>query len=151
MPTNGRAPLLRRLNTRHISPNTSGMICLTLLIASWWLTARRESRQEIGKPTEIVVAERRPARADHHRGIVRLDVGPVHRHAGELARVVVEVDAVLTPRLSTIDQAKRTPMQRVEGMRDPKDLWLTRPEWCNRLLMPRAGSSGITGPIRIAS
>jgi hypothetical protein len=92
------------------------------MIGSGPLNARRESRQEIGKPTEIVVAEMRPARADHHRGVVWLDVGPVHRQAGELARVVVEVDAVLAPRLSTIDQAKRTPMQRVEGMRDAKGL-----------------------------
>ena len=106
------------------------------MIASWWLTARRESRQEIGQPTEIVVAEMRQARAGHHRGIVWLDVGPVHRQAGELARVVVEVDAVLAPRLPAIDQTKRTSMEWVEGMRDAKDLWLTGPEWCNRLLMP---------------
>jgi hypothetical protein len=44
-----------------------------------------------------------PAGADHHRRIVRNDIGPLERKPGELSRVVVEVDAVLTPRLPAID------------------------------------------------
>jgi hypothetical protein len=43
------------------------------------------------------------ARADHHRQIIRTNVGPLERKPSELARVVVEVDAVLTPRLPAID------------------------------------------------
>ena len=43
------------------------------------------------------------ARADHHRRIVRHDIGPLERKSGELSRVVVEVDAVLAPRLPAID------------------------------------------------
>ena len=111
------------------------------MISSWRLTARRESREEIGKPTEIVVPEMCPARADYHRGIAWLDVSPVHRQAGELARVVIEVDAVLAPRPSTIDQAKRPPMQWMEGMRDAKGLCLTARWRCIRRLTPRAKSS----------
>jgi hypothetical protein len=44
-----------------------------------------------------------PAGADHHRRIVGNDISPLERKPGELTRVVVEVDAVLTPRLPTID------------------------------------------------
>ena len=92
-----------------------------------------ESRQEIGKPTQIVVAEIGAARADHDGGIVGLNVGPLHRQAGELARVVVEVDAVLAPRLPAIDQTKCTPLQRMERMRDPKGLCRIARRRCNRL------------------
>ena len=62
------------------------------------------------------------ARANYDRGIVGLDVVPKHRQARELARVVVEVDAVLAPRLPAIDQTKRPPLQRMERMRDAKGL-----------------------------
>jgi len=43
------------------------------------------------------------ARADHYRHIIRKNIGPVERKPGELTRVVVEVDAVLAPRLPAID------------------------------------------------
>ena len=76
----------------------------------------------------------RAARADHDGGIVWRDVGPLHRQARELARVVVEVDAVLAPRLPAIDQTKRPPLQRMEGMGDPKGLGGIARKRCNRLL-----------------
>ena len=44
-----------------------------------------------------------PARADHDRRINGHDIGPLERQAGELPRVIVEVDAVLAPRLTAID------------------------------------------------
>jgi hypothetical protein len=59
--------------------------------------------QEIDEPTEVVVAKMGSARADHHRGIVRRDIGPLARQSSELSRVVMEVDAVLAPRLPVID------------------------------------------------
>jgi hypothetical protein len=43
------------------------------------------------------------ARADQYRRIVAHGIGPLERKPGELSRVVVEVDAVLAPRLTTID------------------------------------------------
>jgi len=43
------------------------------------------------------------ARADHHRRIVGHDISPLERKPGEASRVVVEVDAVLAPRLTAID------------------------------------------------
>ncbi len=43
------------------------------------------------------------ARADHYRRIVAHGIGPLERKPGELSRVVVEVDAVLAPRLTAID------------------------------------------------
>ena len=69
-----------------------------------------ESRQKIGKPTQVFVAEMGPARADDDRRIRWLDIGPAPRHVGELARVVGEVDPVLAPRLPAIDQTKGTSM-----------------------------------------
>jgi hypothetical protein len=62
-----------------------------------------QPRQQIDEPTEVVVAEMGSARADHHRQIIRKHIGPLERKPGELTRVVVEVDAVLTPRLPAID------------------------------------------------
>jgi hypothetical protein len=62
-----------------------------------------QPRQQIGEPTEVVVAEIGPARADHDRRIGRSDIGPLARQSGELSRVVVEVDAVLAPGLPAID------------------------------------------------
>lgn len=111
------------------------------MIGSWRLRGRGESRQQIGEPTEIVVAEMGAARPDHDRGIIWLDVGPAHRQAGELARVLVEVDAILTPRLPALDQSKRTPTQRMEGMGDAKGLRLTTRWRCNRRLTPIRSSS----------
>jgi hypothetical protein len=62
-----------------------------------------QARQQIGEPTEVVMAEMGPTRTDHCRQIVRKNVGPLERKPGELPRVVVEVDAVLTPRLTAVD------------------------------------------------
>jgi hypothetical protein len=47
-------------------------------------------------------AVRRPS-ALSWSAIVGLDVGPMHRQAGQLPQVVVEVDAVLATRLTAID------------------------------------------------
>jgi hypothetical protein len=44
-----------------------------------------------------------PAAADHHRRIVGHDISPLERQPSELSRVVVEVDAVLAPRLTAVD------------------------------------------------
>jgi hypothetical protein len=44
-----------------------------------------------------------PARPDPNRQIVGNDIGPLERKPGELSQVVVEVDAVLAPRLTAID------------------------------------------------
>jgi hypothetical protein len=44
-----------------------------------------------------------PARADPDGQIVGNDIGPLERKPGELSRLVVEVDAVLAPRLTAID------------------------------------------------
>jgi hypothetical protein len=83
----------------------------------------------------------RAARADHDGGIVGPNVGPLLWQTRKLARVVIEVDAVLAPRLSTIDQTKRTPMQRMERMRDSEGLsWIARRR-CNRLLRRTRTSS----------
>jgi hypothetical protein len=62
-----------------------------------------QTRQQIDELTEVVVAEMGTARPDHHRRIVGNDIGPLQRKSGEAARVVVEIDAVLTPRLPAID------------------------------------------------
>jgi hypothetical protein len=41
--------------------------------------------------------------AKHNRRIVGHDIGPLERKPGEVSRVVVEIDAVLAPRLTAID------------------------------------------------
>jgi hypothetical protein len=44
-----------------------------------------------------------PARAHRDRRTVGHDIGPLKGKPGEPPRVVVEIDAVLAPRLPTID------------------------------------------------
>ena len=121
---------------RRISPNICGIISLTLAVG---VAARRwgvQARQQIGELTEVVVAEMSSARADHHRQSLRKNIGPLERKPGELTRVVVEVDAVLAPRLAAIDQLKRPASERMEGMGNTKRLWLTARWRCNRQLTP---------------
>ena len=79
----------------------------------------------------MVVTEISSARTDHHRRIVRRDIRPLARKPGELSRVVVEVDAVLAPRLPAIDQLKRPATQRMKGMGYPEGLRLTVRWRCN--------------------
>jgi hypothetical protein len=62
-----------------------------------------QTLQQIGQSTEVVVAEISSARADHHRRIVRRDIGPLAWQSGELSRLIVEIDAVLAPCLAAID------------------------------------------------
>ena len=67
-------------------------------------TAKCENAQDLTiRHTQVVVAEMGSARAEHHRRIVWRDIGPLTRKSGELSRIVVEVDAVLAPRLPAID------------------------------------------------
>jgi hypothetical protein len=98
-----RAALRKLRSTRRISPNTCGVISLTLPIGVCARGSGVQTHQQIGQPTEVVEAEMRPARADHHRRIVGHDIGPLERKPGEVSRVVVEIDAVLAPRLTAID------------------------------------------------
>ena len=45
----------------------------------------------------------RPARSDHHGGIVRDEIGPLSWKPGELPGIIVKEDAVLAPRLTALD------------------------------------------------
>jgi hypothetical protein len=88
---------------RRISSNTCGVISLTFSSGGFKRWRSIQTRQQIGQPTEIVIAEMGAASADHDRRINGPDISPLARQAGELSRVVVEVDAILAPRLTTID------------------------------------------------
>ena len=81
------------------------------------------------------------ARAHHYRQIIRKNIGPLERKPGELTRVV-EVDAVLAPRLAAIDQLKRQASERMEGMGNAEGLCLTARWRCNRQLTPMRIASG---------
>jgi hypothetical protein len=45
----------------------------------------------------------RPPSPDHHRGIVDDEIGPLPREPSQLSCVIVKEDAVLAPRLTTLD------------------------------------------------
>jgi hypothetical protein len=60
-------------------------------------------RQQINKPTQIVVPEMCTARSDDDRRIVRDEISPGPRESCKLPCIVVEEDAVLAPRLTTFD------------------------------------------------
>jgi len=124
------------------------MICLTLLSGSSKSVRRRvESRQQISEATEIVVPEIGAPGAKYRGGISGDDIGPPQRQPGELPGIVVEVDAILTPRLPAVDPSEDTPMERMEGMRDAKRLCLITRRWCSRRLTPIRSSSDSSDPL----
>ncbi len=73
----------------------------------------------------------RPARADDHGRIVSDEIGPLPREPRQLPCVIVKIDAVLAPRLTTFDQLEDAPTQWMEGMRDAKGLRRTARRRCN--------------------
>jgi hypothetical protein len=86
---------------RRSLSDTRGVICVTLIIRL--ARGRGEPAQQIDQPTEVVVPEMRPARSDHHGWIVGDEIGPLSREPGELSGVILKIDAVLPPRLTTLD------------------------------------------------
>jgi hypothetical protein len=95
-----------------------------------------ESPQQIGEATEIVVPERGAPCANYRGGISEDDIGPPQRQPGKLPGIVVEIDAILTPRLPAVDPSEDTPMQRMKRMRDAERLSLITRRRCNRRRMP---------------
>jgi hypothetical protein len=73
----------------------------------------------------------RPASADEHGRIVSDEIGPLPREPRQLSCVIVKIDAVLAPRLTTLDELENAPTQRMEGMRDTKGLRRTARRRCN--------------------
>ena len=69
-----------------------------------------ESRQQIGETTEIVVSEMGAPGANDRGGIRGGDIGPPQRQPDKLPGIVVEIDAILTPRLPAVDPSEDTPM-----------------------------------------
>src|ERR1700730_17429227 len=109
------------------------MICLTLMIGSLRSgKGRVKSRQQIGEAREIVVPEMGAPCANDRGGIRGDDVGPLQRQPGELPGIVVEIDAILTPRLPAVDPSEHPSMEWMEGMRDAKRLSLIARRWCSR-------------------
>ena len=74
---------------------------------------------QISQLHQILGAERRPARSDHHERIGRHQIGPRRRHAHQLSGRIEEIDQIRLPRLQPLDELKRLPGQRVEPVRHP--------------------------------
>jgi hypothetical protein len=77
------------------------------------------SRHLIGKPGQILSAERRPARGDHHKRVRRHHVSPRRRHADQLPGSIHKVDLIRMPRLQPLHELKRLPGQRMKLVRHP--------------------------------
>ena len=103
-----------------------------------------ESRQQISEATEIVVPEIGAPGANDRGGISGSDIGPLQRQSGELPGIVVEIDAILTPRLPAVDPSEGTSMERMEGMRDAKRLSLIARRRCNRGHTPMRTLNGLS-------
>jgi hypothetical protein len=104
-----------------------------------------ESRQQIGTATEIVVPEIGAPCTNYRGGISGDDIGPPQRQPGKLPGIVVEIDAILTPRLPAVDPSEDTPMQRMKGMRDAERLSLINRRRCNRRRTPMRTPSASYG------
>jgi hypothetical protein len=74
---------------------------------------------QISQLHQILSAERRPARSDHHERIRRQQISSRRRHAHQLYSGIEEVDQIRLPRLQPLDELKRLPGQRMEPVRHP--------------------------------
>jgi hypothetical protein len=77
------------------------VISLTLMTVAPW--AERGAPEDRLEPREVGVPEVRPTRADKHGRIISDEVGQLPREPRPLSCIIVKVDAVLAPRLTTFD------------------------------------------------
>ena len=83
------------------------------------MDSRRARADQISQLHQILGAECRPARSDHHERIRRHQIGPCRRHARQLSSGIEKVDQIRLPRLQPLDELKRLPGQRMEPVRHP--------------------------------
>jgi hypothetical protein len=137
-------------HSRHNSPNTRGRICLTPVglfcrRRESRSRRRRQARQEVRQGQEVRHAKESPARAHQDKRITR-HVRPPSGQMPQAPIVVRDIDAIFTPRLTTLDQQKRPAVPRVEGMGHTdgsrRTVWII----CNRSLCRMRTPSGLCGP-----
>lgn len=75
-------------------------------------------RNQRGQLQQIFDAEMRSSRRNRLECIGCRDARPGCGHTFQVTRVVVEVDAVFSPRVAPIYKRELSPIQRMEGMRD---------------------------------
>nr|WP_258875870.1 hypothetical protein [Paraburkholderia sp. BL27I4N3] len=78
---------------------------------------------EHGQLQQIFSAEMRSSRGHCLECIGIRGARPGCRHALQVTRVVVEVDAVFSPRAAPFYKREFSSVQRMEGMSDPKQLF----------------------------
>jgi hypothetical protein len=88
-------------------------------------------RNQHGQLQQIFDAEVRSSRRKRLECIGRRSACPGCRHTFQVTRVVVEVDAVLSPSVTPIHKREFSPIQRMEGMRDPEYLCLIVQSACS--------------------
>ena len=65
---------------------------------------------QIGQSQEIIDPKSTPPGGQRDKGVLRFCVGPARGQAHDLTVLVVEVDTILTPSLSEIDEPELPPM-----------------------------------------
>lgn len=86
---------------------------------SWCLSSRQHA-EKTGQLEQILDPKRGSARRHPHKRIRRRYACPSGRNGYQPPVVVVEVDAVLAPVVTTGYERKPAPVQWMEGMRDPE-------------------------------
>jgi hypothetical protein len=71
---------------------------------------------------QVFNAETRAPRGPDHKRIRRRNVGPRRRKTAKPPGIIVEVDAVFTPRIAAVEQGERKSAQGMKRMGDLKEL-----------------------------
>ena len=69
----------------------------------------------------------RATRRDHHKPIRRCHARPCCGQSSQPARLIVEIDAILSPRAAPIDESELSSVERMERMRYAEALYLIDP------------------------
>ena len=97
---------------------------MPLLRSTWQWLYLPLPRDQCNQLQKILCAKVRPRRGQRRVRALRRNACPARWQMSQRAGAVIEIDAIFPPSLALIDQCELLPVERVEGMRDPKDLRL---------------------------
>jgi hypothetical protein len=108
----------------HIFIYFRGIICLTpsVGVLAFAPAALSLSHDQCDQLQKILDAKMRPARRHSLKHAGRCDARPRRRQASQLARLIMVVNAILSPREAPIGQWELLPEERMERMSHPEKL-----------------------------
>lgn len=109
---------LKVASCAHNTPDTSGVMRLTVTICSGRLLPSPQLLEQRSDTREVVGAKARPAGGDHVEGNRIRQIRPFSWHSADATVVVLEPDAVSVLAAALINQDEGASTPRVEGVCD---------------------------------